>query len=125
MISYTLFWQPLTLITTNYHGFIHLVDIDGAPLAQKDQLAGSLTPAPALGSLQPGRGSLQATHPHRCAQRPLLAALRPLRFQNAGTPARLRQRQHTPTQRAGTAADKSCGSGAGPHAHASADHPDR
>ncbi|MCB0116792.1 MAG: hypothetical protein KDD84_21990, partial [Caldilineaceae bacterium] len=47
-ISYTLFWQPLTLITTNYHGFIHLVDIDGAPLAQKDQLAGSLIRPPLL-----------------------------------------------------------------------------
>lgn len=47
-VSYTLFWQPLTLVPTNYHGFIHLVDIHGRPLAQKDQLAGSLLRPPLL-----------------------------------------------------------------------------
>jgi hypothetical protein len=50
-VSYTLFWQPLTLVPTNYHGFIHLVDIHGIPLAQKDQIAGSLLRPPLLWDL--------------------------------------------------------------------------
>ncbi|MBI1295311.1 hypothetical protein GC175_10200 [bacterium] len=47
-VSYTLFWQPLTRLPTNYHGFIHLVDINGDVLAQKDQIAGSLLRPPLL-----------------------------------------------------------------------------
>jgi hypothetical protein len=46
VLEYTLYWQALHFLTENYHGFVHLVDLQGSPLAQRDQLAGSFFSAP-------------------------------------------------------------------------------
>ncbi len=57
-LDYTLYWQPLQPLLTNYHGFIHLVDRQGQPLAKRDQVAGSFFRTPMMWdsvSLQPDR----------------------------------------------------------------------
>jgi hypothetical protein len=48
-----LYWQANGPITENDHGFVHLVDWQGAPLAQEDHLPGPFFSPPAL--WQPGR----------------------------------------------------------------------
>lgn len=44
----TLFWQATGLVDQNYHAFVHLTDIHGAPLVQEDQLPGPLFHAPQM-----------------------------------------------------------------------------
>ncbi len=39
-LDFTLYWQALQPVATNYHGFVHLVDARGRPLTQLDQLPG-------------------------------------------------------------------------------------
>lgn len=40
-VAFTLYWQATQRLPENYHGFIHLVDGQGAPLVKQDQIAGS------------------------------------------------------------------------------------
>ncbi|MEZ4865285.1 MAG: hypothetical protein R3C14_28505 [Caldilineaceae bacterium] len=52
-LHYTLYWQttgaPATrYIKENYHSFLHLTDVTGAPLEQEDQLPGALFHPPTL-----------------------------------------------------------------------------
>ena len=49
-LDYTLYWQATGLVTENYHGFVHLTDVMGAPLVQEDQLPGPLFQPPQLWS---------------------------------------------------------------------------
>jgi hypothetical protein len=49
-LDYHLYWQALRPITKNYHGFVHLVDAGGRPLAQQDQLPGPFFQPPPLWS---------------------------------------------------------------------------
>ncbi|MEZ4767597.1 MAG: 6-pyruvoyl-tetrahydropterin synthase-related protein [Caldilineales bacterium] len=57
-LNYTLYWQALERLQTNYHSFIHLIDRQGEPLIKQDHLAGSFFDAPLLWdtrTLQPDR----------------------------------------------------------------------
>jgi len=45
-LDYTLYWQPLQPLLKNYHGFIHLIDSNGQPLAKRDKVAGSFLRTP-------------------------------------------------------------------------------
>jgi hypothetical protein len=47
-VNYTLYWRALRSLAENYHGFVHLVNTDGTPLVQHDQLAGSFFRAPRI-----------------------------------------------------------------------------
>lgn len=47
-LDYRLYWQALRPMTKNYHGFVHLVDVAGRPLAQQDQLPGPFFQPPLL-----------------------------------------------------------------------------
>lgn len=47
-IDYTLYWQAGAFIEENYHGFVHLVGVDGRPLVQEDHLPGPFFRPPAL-----------------------------------------------------------------------------
>jgi hypothetical protein len=38
-----LYWKAIGPVDKDYHGFVHLVDQDGVPLVQHDQLAGGFT----------------------------------------------------------------------------------
>ena len=61
-LEYTLYWRALQALQKNYHGFVHLVDREGRPIAKQDQLAGSLFRSPMLWdifSLQPDRYPLR------------------------------------------------------------------
>jgi hypothetical protein len=49
-LDYTLYWQATGLVAENYHGFVHLTDVMGAPLVQEDQLPGPLFQPPRLWS---------------------------------------------------------------------------
>jgi hypothetical protein len=52
MLDVRLYWQALASLATNYHGFVHLVDEQGAPLAQADHLPGPHFSPPTI--WQPG-----------------------------------------------------------------------
>lgn len=47
-LRYRLYWQALGPVDKNYHGFVHLVDAQGRPLVQEDQLPGPLFHPPRL-----------------------------------------------------------------------------
>ncbi len=49
-LTYALYWQATGLVANNYHGFVHLTDILGTPLAQTDQLPGPIFQPPRLWS---------------------------------------------------------------------------
>jgi hypothetical protein len=56
VVEYTLYWQATGPISEDYHGFVHLLNLQGQPLIQRDQLAGPLGQASRLwdaASLQP------------------------------------------------------------------------
>ncbi len=39
-LEYVVYWRALQDLDTNYHGFLHLLDGEGRPVAQRDQIAG-------------------------------------------------------------------------------------
>ncbi len=47
-VRLALYWQAASPLATNYHAFVHLVDIAGQPLVQEDQLPGPLFQPPRL-----------------------------------------------------------------------------
>ncbi|MCL4863990.1 MAG: hypothetical protein KJZ93_31570, partial [Caldilineaceae bacterium] len=47
-LRYRLYWRALGPIDKNYHGFVHLVDVNGQPLVQEDQLPGPFFHPPRL-----------------------------------------------------------------------------
>lgn len=47
-LRYQLSWRARTSLDTNYHGFVHLVDVAGQPLVQEDQLPGPFFQPPRL-----------------------------------------------------------------------------
>lgn len=47
-LRYKLFWRALMPLETNYHGFVHLIDVAGQPLVQEDQLPGPIFQPPRL-----------------------------------------------------------------------------
>ena len=47
-LEYTLYWQAHQPLSTNYHGFVHLLDHEGQTVATQDHLAGSFFRAPML-----------------------------------------------------------------------------
>lgn len=47
-VTYTLFWRAEQPVEENYHGFVHLVDVNGRPLAQEDHLPGPVFRPPLL-----------------------------------------------------------------------------
>lgn len=47
-LRYQLFWLARRPLVTNYHAFIHLVDLGGKPLVQEDHLPGPLFQPPRL-----------------------------------------------------------------------------
>ena len=47
-LRYTLYWQATAPVAQNYHGFIHLTDINGKPVVQQDQLPGPFFRHPKL-----------------------------------------------------------------------------
>ncbi len=47
-VRLALYWQATSPPATNYHAFVHLVDIAGQPLVQEDQLPGPLFQLPRL-----------------------------------------------------------------------------
>jgi hypothetical protein len=49
-LEYLLSWKATGPVDRNYHAFLHLVDINGQPLAQEDHLPGPLFQPPALWS---------------------------------------------------------------------------
>lgn len=62
VLAFTLYWQPLRPLATNYHGMVHLLDTRQGSLAQRDQLAGSWYGAPRVWDpfrLNPDRYVLQ------------------------------------------------------------------
>lgn len=61
-LELTLWWQALQRLPENYHGFLHLLGLDGVPLAQRDQVAGSLFRTPMswdTATMQPDRYELR------------------------------------------------------------------
>lgn len=48
IIEVTLWWQAESPLDENYHGFVHLVDINGRPIEQVDQVPGPLFQPPML-----------------------------------------------------------------------------
>jgi hypothetical protein len=47
-LTYDLYWQAEQSVDKNYHGFVHLLDVEGDPLVKQDKLAGGFERPPKL-----------------------------------------------------------------------------
>ena len=87
-LRYTLDWELLDAPVINYHSFLHLVDTEGKPLVQADQIPGSIYYPPLLWALRQAQADhYQLSIPETAAERAVLAVRWVIRLQDWAAPA--------------------------------------